>query len=1306
MVRIDSTYQSFMKNKSNNDQLELSTLNSINSDESYTCILTDMTDPANSCRRHHINLSSNFTIENLIQEAANRFSYESNSFNLMWKNNNELLNISEIPSTSLADLGLSSNSKNIFEIHEKEGPPKRLKVDDFDYNNSSSSSNYSKDPFYGIEEEWKVPTVIESYSLSRRNASANVMYGPVNNSTSKKKSIQTHDLTKSFGWNSSDAFQQHDVQELYRVMFDALEKKMKKTKQENMINELYQGKIKDYVKCLECNTESAREDVYLDVPLCIRPFGSDKTFESVEEALDAFIQPEILDENNKYFCEKCKQKCKAHKGLKFESFPYILSLQLKRFDFDYRTLSRFKIGSTVSFPEILNVKKYLPDRELENSDTYEYELFSIMIHSGSASGGHYYAYIKSFENNQWYNFNDEKVSRIDNNDIIKAFGTSFSVYSSTTAYMLQYRQINPKRNEKFIKVDEFDEHLKNILNKEINEQIEVERFREYMENMCKIKVILADNEKIEKCVDVHKDLTIADAKQQLIKEFNLENYLKENKKKLRILKYDSYNDMIERSYRDENLSVFEALGYAKNPFNVNWYLEIIPEDEEFVEYNPNDITIKIFSLNMDLFETCELFTIRLSSDSTVRKLRDLISEKLNCDPNKIRMALEKMHTLYNYLNLNKNLDDCVQDVNFTRVNKVFVEYQDELDCQKNFESSKFYYSLDTLMNFSTISVYLPSDEQCEIFVKKSKRHAEYVKFKRSESRGLMCEDNATIDSCDTIVSEQTLSSIIAESTSTDQQHSPVKQDEKKIEFVDYYFKEDSKKNIEMETSLDEGIGGSDGSLSTNQHYSKSSPTDVNWYDLKIRPVLDNGLSGIKDDDEENGLDTGDDLGDLDVNVDDNEINNLDDDLDNLEENNEFNNESVSIINSENIMDYKPRNRVKFEDDDLNKKISSDVEVNYMMSNVNEELLNDVKQELDNLPKYSELEKDEFNSSENKREFMRVLSRTERYIKSVLNENKDLGIKILEVKMDKRISLTEFKSHIDEYLKLGLDNFRVFRISPDDIECELTSNDSQFLYNIQNNKYLIKLGPPLKYGEHILPIFKLNRETKKNNGSFTYLCDFMLYNGLNIQHHKELLREDLRDVCDLDVSVDTMRLRKKIGKRPGNILLNHEIIGSDIFINSSSDLCVEILDEPDKKTTKDHTSIYLRHWKPDEYELGDLEEVTLEGNSFELIIDYISRKSSIQKENLEVFKCLREFPFKSPVLDLHRNQSWKEDSYLSMEKLEDGTCFFYRNKTIRLAELSSEKRKELEKEDSLMTRPAPTYTQNRKEIGIKIHVDNS
>jgi hypothetical protein len=55
----------------------------------YICIISDLTDPSNTCRRHVINLSSNLSIESLIQEAANYFSYDPNSFNLMWKTNNE-----------------------------------------------------------------------------------------------------------------------------------------------------------------------------------------------------------------------------------------------------------------------------------------------------------------------------------------------------------------------------------------------------------------------------------------------------------------------------------------------------------------------------------------------------------------------------------------------------------------------------------------------------------------------------------------------------------------------------------------------------------------------------------------------------------------------------------------------------------------------------------------------------------------------------------------------------------------------------------------------------------------------------------------------------------------------------------------------------------------------------------------------------------------------------------------------------------------------------------------------------------------
>lgn len=100
----------------------------------------------------------------------------------------------------------------------------------------------------------------------------------------------------------------------------------------------------DYVKCLDCGTEKSREDTFLDIPLAVRPFGSQVAYGSVEEALNAFVQPETLNGNNQYHCEKCNKKCDAQKWLKFSKFPYLLTLHLKRFDFDSTTFHRIKLN--------------------------------------------------------------------------------------------------------------------------------------------------------------------------------------------------------------------------------------------------------------------------------------------------------------------------------------------------------------------------------------------------------------------------------------------------------------------------------------------------------------------------------------------------------------------------------------------------------------------------------------------------------------------------------------------------------------------------------------------------------------------------------------------------------------------------------------------------------------------------------------------------------------------------------------------------------------------------------------------------
>ena len=67
-------------------------------------------------------------------------------------------------------------------------------------------------------------------------------------------------------------------------------------------------------------------------------------FKTQREALLAFIEPELLEGNNQYFCEKCNKKCDAHKMMRFTKLPYLLTLHLNRFAYDPHIDARRKLN--------------------------------------------------------------------------------------------------------------------------------------------------------------------------------------------------------------------------------------------------------------------------------------------------------------------------------------------------------------------------------------------------------------------------------------------------------------------------------------------------------------------------------------------------------------------------------------------------------------------------------------------------------------------------------------------------------------------------------------------------------------------------------------------------------------------------------------------------------------------------------------------------------------------------------------------------------------------------------------------------
>ena len=83
-------------------------------------------------------------------------------------------------------------------------------------------------------------------------------------------SVSTKELTKSFGWDTYDTFMQHDVQELNRVLVDKLEEKMKGTSVEGTMAHLFRGKFTNYVKCINVEDVSLRDEDFYDLQMPVK----------------------------------------------------------------------------------------------------------------------------------------------------------------------------------------------------------------------------------------------------------------------------------------------------------------------------------------------------------------------------------------------------------------------------------------------------------------------------------------------------------------------------------------------------------------------------------------------------------------------------------------------------------------------------------------------------------------------------------------------------------------------------------------------------------------------------------------------------------------------------------------------------------------------------------------------------------------------------------------------------------------------------------------------------------------------------
>ncbi|KPM09731.1 ubiquitin carboxyl-terminal hydrolase 20-like protein [Sarcoptes scabiei] len=162
------------------------------------------------------------------------------------------------------------------------------------------------------------------------------------------------------------------------------------------------------------------------------------------DCLEAFFNPELLENENRYYCENCKKLCNGIKTIRVKRSPEILVMHLNR----YQSSNSFirKITSQLNFPLCdLSLKSFQVSSSSSRSrnstihnDDDLYDLIAIICHNGTqVTNGHYVCYALNGKSMEWFEFDDITVSHISKDQILSM---------ASSAYMLFY-QLNEQKSQ-------------------------------------------------------------------------------------------------------------------------------------------------------------------------------------------------------------------------------------------------------------------------------------------------------------------------------------------------------------------------------------------------------------------------------------------------------------------------------------------------------------------------------------------------------------------------------------------------------------------------------------------------------------------------------------------------------------------------------------------------------------------------------------------------------------------------------------------------------------------------------------------
>ncbi|KAJ1948186.1 ubiquitin-specific protease ubp15, partial [Linderina macrospora] len=191
------------------------------------------------------------------------------------------------------------------------------------------------------------------------------------------------------------------IQHYTRLLCDSIDKRLKNTDDEGIVDALFMGMCRTTTQCLNVNYSSSRSEPFYDLSVNIDQVST------VQDAVDLYCTPVSLKDGNQYRTEAHGYQDAVRKVL-FEKLPPVLHIHLNRFEYEVGSGLLTKSSRRTKYSMHLNLAHLLTSNA-ERENSWPYSLYGVFLHSGDVNSGRYYSLVRPRIADEWFCYEDDLV---------------------------------------------------------------------------------------------------------------------------------------------------------------------------------------------------------------------------------------------------------------------------------------------------------------------------------------------------------------------------------------------------------------------------------------------------------------------------------------------------------------------------------------------------------------------------------------------------------------------------------------------------------------------------------------------------------------------------------------------------------------------------------------------------------------------------------------------------------------------------------------------------------------------------------